>query len=215
MLLLDAWIGRDEDLPQDPRGSADPGLDCRTRDGRQLGSPRGCRRLRQQAAARPPAVDDGALWRGGRRRKLSRRSDLKRETEWNTYVIKGLPKTPICNPSRDSIDAVMHPAKQRTSIRIGRLWWPAVCQGTGRTQQECKTISQGQRDRGARQLKGEGHRNENVRQDIRPRRASRPDAGPVIAVRGRQDLHRAKASRGGWQFRVHSATTRLPRANEV
>ena len=39
-----------------------------------------------------------------------RRSDLKRETAWNTYVVKGLPKTPICNTSRDSIDAALSPA---------------------------------------------------------------------------------------------------------
>ncbi len=39
------------------------------------------------------------------------KSDLKRQTAWNTYFIKGLPQTAICNPSRDSIEAVLRPAK--------------------------------------------------------------------------------------------------------
>jgi len=41
-------------------------------------------------------------------RKLSRR-DLKTETPYNTYVIKGLPPTPIANPGRDAIRAVLQP----------------------------------------------------------------------------------------------------------
>jgi len=38
------------------------------------------------------------------------KADLRRKTPWNTYVITGLPKTPICNPSYQSIDAALHPA---------------------------------------------------------------------------------------------------------
>ena len=40
-----------------------------------------------------------------------RKSDLKRRSAWNTYIIRGLPKTPICNPSRGSIEAVLQPSK--------------------------------------------------------------------------------------------------------
>ncbi len=40
-----------------------------------------------------------------------RKSDLNRRTAWNTYVIRGLPKTAICNPSRESIEAVLQPLK--------------------------------------------------------------------------------------------------------
>ena len=40
-----------------------------------------------------------------------RKSDLKRRSAWNTYVIRGLPKTPVCNPSRESIEAVLQPSK--------------------------------------------------------------------------------------------------------
>lgn len=38
-----------------------------------------------------------------------RQSELKRETPWNTYVIEGLPETPICNPGREAIMAALHP----------------------------------------------------------------------------------------------------------
>ena len=38
------------------------------------------------------------------------RTDLRRKTSHNTYVIQGLPKTPICNPGIASIEAALHPA---------------------------------------------------------------------------------------------------------
>ena len=38
------------------------------------------------------------------------RTDLRRKTAHNTYVIQGLPKTPLCNPGIASIEAALHPA---------------------------------------------------------------------------------------------------------
>ena len=38
-----------------------------------------------------------------------RQSELRRETPWNTYVIDGLPSTPIANPGRLSIEAALNP----------------------------------------------------------------------------------------------------------
>lgn len=38
-----------------------------------------------------------------------RESELKAATPYNTYVIAGLPPTPICNPGKDSIAAVLNP----------------------------------------------------------------------------------------------------------
>jgi len=41
------------------------------------------------------------------------RSEIDRKTDWNTYQIDGLPKTPICNPGEAAIAAVLNPAKTK------------------------------------------------------------------------------------------------------
>lgn len=46
---------------------------------------------------------EGVLGRG------LRRSELRRETPWNTYVIPALPPTPIANPGRAAIEAALNP----------------------------------------------------------------------------------------------------------
>ncbi|SDE19555.1 endolytic transglycosylase MltG [Limimaricola pyoseonensis] len=40
-----------------------------------------------------------------------RQSELRAETPWNTYVINGLPPTPIANPGRAAIQAALNPAE--------------------------------------------------------------------------------------------------------
>ena len=42
-----------------------------------------------------------------------RQSELARATPYNTYAISGLPPTPICNPGKDSVAAVLDPASSR------------------------------------------------------------------------------------------------------
>ncbi len=39
-----------------------------------------------------------------------RQSELRTKTEWNTYVIEGLPVTPIANPGKAAIEAALNPA---------------------------------------------------------------------------------------------------------
>jgi UPF0755 protein len=39
-----------------------------------------------------------------------KRQDLLRRTPYNTYLIQGLPPTPICNPGKDSLLAALFPA---------------------------------------------------------------------------------------------------------
>ena len=46
---------------------------------------------------------EGVLGRG------LRRSELRAETPWNTYVIEGLPPTPIANPGAAAIEAALNP----------------------------------------------------------------------------------------------------------
>lgn len=55
--------------------------------------------------AKEDDLPDGVL-----KRRLTKK-DLQRQTPYNTYVVKGLPPTPICNPSRTALQAALKPAK--------------------------------------------------------------------------------------------------------
>lgn len=56
-----------------------------------------------------PAVIYGVTRGQGVLGRGLRQSELRGETPWNTYVIDGLPQTPIANPGRESIAAALNP----------------------------------------------------------------------------------------------------------
>jgi UPF0755 protein len=49
------------------------------------------------------------ITRGTPLRRKIRASEIRMPHQWNTYVINGLPPTPIANPGREAIDAVLNP----------------------------------------------------------------------------------------------------------
>ena len=57
----------------------------------------------------------GALYDGDLRRR-----DLRQLTPYNTYMIKGLPPTPIAMPSRASISAALHPKEGSSLYFVAR-----------------------------------------------------------------------------------------------
>jgi UPF0755 protein len=113
MTLAEAWADRAPDLPYRTPGEAlilASIIELETADSEDRREVAGVfvNRLRRGMRLQSdPTVLYGVD--GGDGREI-RRSDLKRKTDWNTYVIKGLPKTPICNPSQESIDAALRPA---------------------------------------------------------------------------------------------------------
>ncbi len=49
-----------------------------------------------------------------------RKRDLLKMTSYNTYTINGLPPTPIALPSKEAIDAVMHPEKTKALYFVAK-----------------------------------------------------------------------------------------------
>ena len=58
----------------------------------------------------PARCHDGRLVDGQGQPRVIRQSEIDLVTGYNTYRIDGLPPTPICNPGRDALTAVAHPA---------------------------------------------------------------------------------------------------------
>ncbi len=115
VILADAWAGRAEGLPYDTPEEAlimasivekETGI---AEERGQVASVFVNRLQQNMRLQTDPTViygitkGEGVLGRG------LRQSELRRETPWNTYVIDGLPPTPIANPGADAIRAAMNP----------------------------------------------------------------------------------------------------------
>ena len=48
------------------------------------------------------------------------RDDLQRQTPYNTYMTPALPAGPICNPGREALKAVLHPAQDSSLYFVSR-----------------------------------------------------------------------------------------------
>ncbi|MCH9807335.1 MAG: endolytic transglycosylase MltG [Alphaproteobacteria bacterium] len=57
-----------------------------------------------------PTIIYGIVGGRGRLGRPILKSEIRAKTPYNTYTIKGLPPTPICNPGREAILAVLNPA---------------------------------------------------------------------------------------------------------
>lgn len=69
-------------------------------------------------------IDATAIY-GLEEHKVPTRADLRRPSPHNTYLIDGLPPTPIANPGAEAIDAALHPASS------GDLYY-VVCEPSGK-----------------------------------------------------------------------------------
>ncbi len=116
-ILAEAWEKRDPDLPLK---SPEEALILASIIEKETGKPEErpiiasvfVNRLRKGMRLQTdPTVIYGITGGKGPLGRGLRVSELKRRTPYNTYVITGLPPTPIANPGRDAIWAATHPAK--------------------------------------------------------------------------------------------------------
>lgn len=117
LLLADAWANRVDNLPYD---TIDEALIMASIIEKETGIPDERRqvasvfvnRLRQGMRLQTdPTVIYGITKGQGVLGRGLRQSELRGETPYNTYVIDGLPPTPIANPGRASIEAALDPAE--------------------------------------------------------------------------------------------------------
>lgn len=142
VILAAAWENRDPDIPlQSPEealilasiieketgGAAERGLVAsvftnRLREGMRLQT--------DPTVIYGITKGEGVLGRG------LRQSELRRETPWNTYVISGLPPTPIANPGRDAIEAAVNPDETDYLFFVAKSLNPADGHNFARTLEE-------------------------------------------------------------------------------
>lgn len=115
ILLAAAWEGRADDLPiKTPEEALILASIIEKETGiagerRQVASVFINRLNRGMKLQTDPTVIYGITKGEGILGRGLRRSELRKETPWNTYVIKALPPTPIANPGRASLEAAMNP----------------------------------------------------------------------------------------------------------
>jgi len=114
-LLAEAWANRAEGLPYDSPQEAlvmasiiekETGIASERRTVASVFVNRLSKGMRLQT---DPTVIYGITKGQGTLGRGLRQSELRRATPWNTYVINGLPPTPIANPGRASIEAALNP----------------------------------------------------------------------------------------------------------
>ena len=114
-ILAEAWAGRADNVPLDSPQEAlvlasivekETG---KSDERRQVASVFVNRLNLGMKLQTDPTVIYGITLGEGKLGRGLRKSELRRETPWNTYVIPGLPPTPIANPGRASIEAALNP----------------------------------------------------------------------------------------------------------
>lgn len=122
-VLDETWLGRDEDLPYQDRYQAlvmASIIERETAVPAERGEIAGVfvNRLRKGMRLQTdPTVIYGM---GERYQGKIGRADLLRPSPYNTYLIVGLPPTPIAMPSRASIFAALHPAATEAIFFVAR-----------------------------------------------------------------------------------------------
>ncbi|HEX5679089.1 MAG TPA: endolytic transglycosylase MltG [Alcanivorax sp.] len=122
-ILDEAWAGRDEDLPYDTPYEAlimASIVEKETAVPSERGRIAGVfvNRLRKGMRLQ---TDPTVIYGMGENYDGNiRRSDLRRYTPYNTYVINGLPPTPIAMPSRESILAAVNPEPTEDIFFVAR-----------------------------------------------------------------------------------------------
>ena len=115
VVLAEAWAGRQDGLPLEDAYEAlilasIIEKETSVADERGLVSGVFVNRLnRGMRLQTDPTVIYGVTEGRGVLGRGLRRSELRGETPWNTYVIDGLPPTPIANPGRAAIEAAVAP----------------------------------------------------------------------------------------------------------
>ncbi|MBY5925561.1 endolytic transglycosylase MltG [Halomonas denitrificans] len=122
-LLAGAWAERDDDLPLATPYEA---LIMASLIERETGAPEERREIagvfkRRMERGMRLQTDPTVIYGMGERYEGNiTRADLREATPYNTYVIDGLPPTPIALPGRAAIEAAVHPAEGETLYFVAK-----------------------------------------------------------------------------------------------